>query len=201
MAQIRTSRIFDVIFVVALIGLLGVGYVNRVAVNDWFFFLRFQPSELTVQVAKDAGMSQAGTRLLYRSNPTFTSIEVINSKCDVERLGCLDEKGNVFILDSPNQHDQAVVTAAHEMLHLAYRRMPQGDKDKLAPLLDQAIQDNLTSLTPEMSDLKTEEDRRDEAHSLLGTEYRMLPAELETYYKQYFTDRTLVVGAFERSIQ
>jgi uncharacterized phage infection (PIP) family protein YhgE len=36
-----------------------------------------------------------------------------------------------------------------------------------------------------------------EMHSIFGTEVRDLPAELETYYKQYFSDRLKVVGYSE----
>jgi hypothetical protein len=120
----------------------------------------------------------------------------VEAQCDVERLGCITSKGRVFILDAPDQHDQAVVTAAHEMLHLAYRRLSQTQKDELAPLLDQAIAAHLSDgLADELRSETTPADRRDEAHSLLGTEYKDLPVGLEQYYKQYFTDRSKVLAA------
>lgn len=45
----------------------------------------------------------------------------------------------VFILDEGDNHARTVVTAAHEMLHLAYRRLSKERKDELVPLLDQAM--------------------------------------------------------------
>jgi hypothetical protein len=200
MAQFRTSRIFDVTLVLTLMAILFIGYLNKIAVNDGLFFLHYRPSSLATQVAKDAGLSPYGQRLFYRTNPTFASIDVVNAKCDIERLGCLDGKGNVFILDAPDQHDQTVVTAAHEMLHLAYRRLPQATKDEIGPLLDDAIKSNTVAISGELSSLTTLGDRRDEAHSLLGTEYTLMPPELETYYAKYFSDRTLVVTAAQRSL-
>jgi hypothetical protein len=56
-------------------------------------------------------------------------------------------------------------------------------------------------LTDELKDETSPEDRRDEAHSLLGTEYEDLPTELEQYYSQYFSDRSKVVAAEAASIR
>ena len=41
-------------------------------------------------------------------------------------------------------------------------------------------------------------DVTNELHSILGTEVRNLPPELEQYYKQYFTDREKIVSYSER---
>ncbi len=199
MAQFRTSRAFDVVFVLFLAGLLWLGNANKIAVNDWFFFRNYQPSAETAQVAKDAGLSAYGSRLFYRTDPQFVDLATVNSKCDIETLGCIDEKGRVYILDTPNQHNRTVVTAAHEMLHLAYRRLPRAAKDEIGPLIDEAIQSNYAAISTELSDQTTLDDRRDEAHSLLGTEYTAMPSALEAYYKQYFADRALVVAAADRS--
>lgn len=199
MAQFRTSRVFDVTFVLALAGLLLAGYLHKTAVNDWLFFRTYQPSAVATQTAKDAGMSVYGTRLFYRTDPQFVDLATVNSKCSVENLGCIDQKGRVYILNDLKQHDQSVVTAAHEMLHLAYRRLSEAEKDRIGPLLDRAIQSNATAISDELRDQNTVADRRDEAYSLLGSEYFVMPSTLEACYRQYFTDRTLVVAASNRS--
>jgi hypothetical protein len=201
MAQYRTSRTFDVFFIVFLLGLLYIGYLNKIVIMDWVYFSRYHPSAQTTQFADDAGLNAWGKKLFYRTNPAFVTMDEIVAKCDVERLGCLDEKGNSFILDTMNEHDQAVATAAHEMLHLAYRRLPQKVKDEIGPWIDQAIEQNGTAITDELRDMKSEDDRRDEAHSLLGTEYRVMPQELKEYYDKYFADREKVVAASDRSLQ
>jgi hypothetical protein len=200
MAQFRTSRTFDVIFLIILGGSLWWATLHRAGVGDWVYFLSYQPSAQTVQTADDAGLSPLGRRLLYRTDPQFTSKAAVTAACDIERLGCIDSKGRVYILDDPEQPAQTVVTAAHEMLHLAYRRLSSEHKQELAPLIDQAISMNAADgLSGELADEKTPDDRRDEAHSLLGTEYKDLPDGLEQYYSQYFSDRAKVLAAYSRS--
>ena len=197
MAQLRTSRRFDIIFLTLLAGLLVVAALNRVAIGDWVFFHTHTPSALATQVATAAGLSPYGRHLLYRTNPQFAGLATVNANCDVERLGCLTPHDQAFILTVPGQSDQTTVTAAHEMLHLAYQRLTPSQKDAIAPLLDQAIAANLIiGLGDELSDETTLADRRNEAHSLLGTEYKNIPASLEQYYAQYFTDRSSVLAAY-----
>lgn len=197
MANFRTNRTFDTLFILVLVVFLGWATLNRVAIGDAIFFARYTPNAKTQQVALGAGLTPVGRRLLYRTDPQFDTLEQVNAACDIERLGCLSSNGQTFILDDPTKPNQTIVTAAHEMLHLAYRRLPQDKKDELAPLLDQAIAQNAinTDINAELSDLKTPDDRRDEAHSLLGTEYQYIPPALESYYATYFSDRSKVLAA------
>jgi len=195
MATFRTSRTFDVLFLLAVTGLLILAALNRQAIGDKVFFLTYTPSAQTVQLADNAGLSSYGRTLLYRSNPQFDDLAAINTACDIEQLGCLSSRGQTFILSDPAKPAQTIVTGAHEMLHLAYRRLPQSKKDELAPLLDQAIAANASAINDELRSETSPEDRRDEAHSLLGTEYKSLSPELEKYYSIYFTDRSLVLTA------
>jgi ribosome modulation factor len=198
----RTSRVFDAVFLLVLAVLLAWSWFNRVTLGDAVFFWRYEPSAKVVRVAEAAGLSEEGRKLLYRTDPAFLSKAEIQAECDIERLGCINGRGQVFILEEDDEHssDDVIVTAVHEMLHLAYRRLSNERKQELAPLLDEAVRQNwLNGLQEELKDETTDEDRRDEAHSLLGTEYGHLPAGLEEYYKQYFDDRSRVVAAQERS--
>jgi hypothetical protein len=196
MGQIRTSRTFDVMFLLVLVGLLLWAAANRVAVGDWVYFLSYHPDAQVTQIADEAGLSQDGRRLFYRTNPTFADLATIQKACDIERLGCIDSKGRSYILDSPGKHDQAIVTATHEMLHLAYRRLSDQQKADIAGLIDQGVAQNAANgINDELADEKTADDRRDEAHSLLGTEYKEVPTDLELYYSKYFTDRSKVLAA------
>jgi hypothetical protein len=198
----RTSRTFDAIFIAALALLLWWSWVNRVAVGDWVFFLSYHPSPEAVQVASDAGLSAYGRKLFYRTDPQFESRAQVEAACSIEQLGCIDEKGRVYILDDTGKHDQAIVTAAHEMLHLAYRRLPQADKDALAADIDLAVAANAENgIQDELAGEKTDDGRRDEAHSLLGTEYKDLPASLDRYYSRYFSDRSKVLDAEAASLR
>jgi hypothetical protein len=200
MGQFRTSRAFDVVFLALLAVLIWWAAANRVAIGDWIYFLRYEPSSQTVAAADEAGLSDAGRRLFYRTDPTFADRATVSAACDIERLGCIDEKGRVFILDEPGQHATAVVTAAHEMLHLAYRRLSEERKAALAPLLEEGISMNRTEgIDGQLAAEETTEARLDEAHSYLGSEYSDLPDDLETYYNEYFSDRRKVLAAQETS--
>lgn len=189
----RTSRTFDVVFLVTLAGLLWWAALNRVALGDWIFFLRFEPSTVAVQTADQAGLNATGRRLFYRSDPQFVDLAQVTAECDTERLGCLTSKGQAYVLQDAAHPAQTVVTAAHEMLHLAYRRLKPQQKNDLAPLLDQAMASN-PAINQELEGNNSAEDRRDEAHSILGTEFAPLPPALEVYYQAYFSDRTKIVA-------
>src|ERR1017187_213354 len=99
MEQFRTSRSFDIVFLVVLAGLLWCAALNRVAIGDWVFFISYQPNAETIQVANESGLSPLGRRLLYRTNPEFASQSTVAKVCDVERIGCLTSSGQSIILD------------------------------------------------------------------------------------------------------
>ncbi len=195
MSNFRTSRTFDVLFLLMITGLLVFATAKRQSIGDKMFFLSYHPTARTIQLAYDAGLSDSGRTLLYRTDPQFANRQAIIAECDIERLGCLSSKGQTFILDDPAKPAQTIVTGAHEMLHIAYRRLSQSQKNDLAPLIDQAVATNAANINDELKSETTPEDRRDEAHSLLGTEYKNLPTELESYYAQYFSDRSKVLAA------
>lgn len=140
-------------------------------------------------------MSPFGAALLYRTDPQYVSQSIVDIHCDIERLGCLTSKNTVFVTDNSFKPKQTVVTAAHEMLHLAYQRLSLAEKDRIQPFLDQGIMQNSALINDELRSVITADERRDEAHSLLGTEYTSIPTELKTYYMQYFTDRAKVLAA------
>ena len=195
-SQFRTSRKFDVVFLMAVA--LGLWWctVHRVAIGDWVYFLHYQPTAEASQIADAAGLSAEGRRLFYRTNPTFTTKADVTAHCDIESLGCITASGQVYIWDDSADHAQTIVVAAHEMLHLAYRRMGSSQKSALEPLLNAGIADNaILGINDELAQEDTPDGRIDEAHSRLGTEYKNIPAALESYYRIYFSDRDKVLAA------
>jgi hypothetical protein len=194
--QFRTSRKFDVVFLFAVAAGLWWCTLNRVAIGDWIYFLNFQPTAEMIRMASDASLTAEGRTLLYRTDPQFTSHAVVIAHCDDESLGCLTSSGQVYIWDDPTNPKQTIVVAAHEMLHLAYRRLPSSQKSALTPLLNQAIAENaILGINGDLEQEDTPDGRLDEAHSRLGTQYQKLPSALESYYRKYFTDRTKVLAA------
>jgi uncharacterized coiled-coil DUF342 family protein len=92
------------------------------------------------------------------------------------------------------------VTAAHETLHAAYERLGGSEKRTLNQQLQTAF-DNLGDERVK----KTIQSYRDagadipnELHSILGTEVRALPKELEDHYAKYFSNRETIVNLSER---
>jgi nitric oxide reductase large subunit len=90
------------------------------------------------------------------------------------------------------------VTAAHEMLHAAYRRLNSSERTKVDAMLTDYYEHSLTDqrIKDTIAAYKKSEpnDVVNEMHSVFGTEVANLPTPLEDYYKQYFTNRATVTG-------
>jgi chromosome segregation ATPase len=93
-----------------------------------------------------------------------------------------------------------IVTAAHEMLHAAWSAMSSAQKR----LIVKQLNDFMTTTGDARIDALLTEyaafqpgTRDNELHSLVGTQVRDLPAPLEGYYRRYFTDRSVIVDAFD----
>ncbi len=199
MRNFRTSRLFDVLFLLCLGGVLVAAFVYRVALGDWVFFQTHEPSSRTVSIASAANLTPGGARLLYRGDPQFVDALTISDVCSFEQLGCLTEKGQIFVLDDPANPDQSTVTAVHEMLHLAYRRLSDSEKAGLTSDINQQLLNS--QLQQELRAYAAGEEQLDEAHAILGTEFADLPTGLESYYETYFIDRHQIVSVYQTSIQ
>jgi hypothetical protein len=184
MSAYRTSPTFDKIFLVFITLILILAALNRIEIGDIVFFATHKPSSQMIEVAADAGLTEAASHLLYRTNPQFDNSADIVKNCGPHQLGCLTGLDQSYLLSDPKKPNQTVVTAAHEMLHLAYQRLSDSQRNVLAPLIDQAIKINSKNIDSELSADTDTSDRRNEAHSLLGTEYAQLPSALVQYYSE-----------------
>lgn len=195
MANFRTSRVFDV-FLIAVLGIgLWQGYVHRYAAGDWIFFLRYAPSAAVEALADEAGMSEEGRRLFYRSDPQIVSTQaLLSSACGADDLGCITESNQIYILDNAATHNRAVVTAAHEMLHMAYRRMPPAERERVDALTADLVRSQVTPELEGQLSQYNDEELSDERHSIIGSEYEA-EGELEAHYQRYFTSRHKVLEA------
>lgn len=117
-------------------------------------------------------------------------------------LGCYRPGVGIYILRVEDARLAGVqqVTAAHEMLHAAYDRLSGSERSKVNSLIKNAYaalkNDRITSTINQYQQAGA--DTTDELHSILGTEVRQLPPELESYYQRYFSDRGQVVSYSER---
>lgn len=193
----RRRYIIDgfILILVIIVGFVAVR--NAYAIGDWWFFMRNNPTPETEAIADQAYMTEKGERLFLRFAPELLDQTGVSRECGA-KLGCtVGQKIYILKGTSKTQADTATVTAAHEMLHVAYSRLSNDDKAYIDQLLETAIQDPKYESVANKLDGYKSEDRINEAHSFLGTEATELNPELETYYAQYFSDRAALVRLYQ----
>lgn len=176
---------------------------DRWAASDRYIIWRNPPTSAAVELADKTGMSSLGRRIFFASVPSIDNAEKFNANCsEIETtmviLGCYASgRIHVFNVGDERIADAKYVTSAHEMLHVAYVRLSNNGRDRVNRLLEEAYQN--ASENDELHDVMDEyarvepEQRYNELHSILGTEYAELSPELEKYYARYFTDRCKIV--------
>jgi hypothetical protein len=185
--------------------IVGVRFAQDV--DDWRKLLSYQPSPEIAKLATTTTMTETAQKLFYVNNPTIeerkSSLNLCKSSEQTIVLGCYVVNKGIFLQSVVDPRLQGVmeVTAAHEMLHVAYQRMSLYEQSQL----NQQLQAALTQLqNPRILKLvetyKAQDPRSvgSELHSILGTEVRNLSPELEERYRKYFTDRSAIVALSER---
>lgn len=200
------KRIFGFVLTVAIVVGLFLAWVNRQDIYDWYRLQSYDPPAEIVQLADDTTMTEYARRVFYVSQPLVVDSQEFNAACRPEStivLGCYISDKGVYIYDVDDSRLAGVkqVTAAHELLHAIYARLSSSEKDNLDEMTARAY-----SAVDDARLKKTIEEYRkrdasvvpNELHSILATEVRTLPTELEEYYTQFFTDRSAVVSYSER---
>ena len=201
------------LLVTACIGLLCiVGALLLVqyqgAIRDWVRVQQFVPSQSVAALASDGGMSDYGRYVFYTGKPSLENSADFTSSCgEHERstaiLGCYTNQ-QIYLFDVQNKELAGVeeVTAAHEMLHAAYERLSDTKRSEVDHLIESLLPtlEKDTSFRERMTVYKqlSKSEQLNELHSILGTEIAGLSSELETYYKQYFVDRSRVVALYRQ---
>lgn len=191
----------------ALVFVVGWGLINQQAILDQIKAANFQPSAQLRQLAEATTMKSSARRTFYATQPVISSSTDFKQICHQQHddgavLGCY-VNDQIYIYDVTNAELSGIeeVTAAHELLHAEYARLPSEKKTKV----DQLITDQTNSLRndPKFSErMKVYNDldvagQRDELHSIFGSEYQQLSQELENYYRDYFADRSRVVKLYQ----
>jgi hypothetical protein len=164
--------------------------------------LRFYTAPAKViLLANDTQMTDKARRIFYLAQPTVHPGK--GNSCNIGGdgvvLGCYSPaKNRIFIEEVEDVKLDGVtqVTAAHEMLHAVYHRLPAREKQDVdrelatvfAKTTDQRLIETIASYR--------KRDPRvvpNELHSFLGTEVASLSPFLDNYYQQYFKDRSAVV--------
>lgn len=186
--------------------LVGAGYVvvvYRQSILDWWTLRSYTAPVNIKQLADEDTMVGWGRDLFYVSEPQVEDSSTFNMNCSHTGektivLGCYTaQRIYVYNVIDPRLNGVKQVTAAHEMLHAAYQRLDDGIKNQVDAWI--------TAELPKVTDQRLKAlialynknepgELLNEMHSILGTEYGNLSPELENYYKQYFSDRSKIVG-------
>jgi flagellar capping protein FliD len=176
------------------------------ALTDWYQLRNYSPPQTVSILSTEDAMTPYARHVFYVNHPDIESnAGQFRQDCGTAEktiiLGCYhSDQNGIFLYDvtDPRLAGVEQVTAAHEMLHAAYDRLSSKDRDYVDGLLqdyyknqlkDQRILDTIDSYR------QTEpNDVVNEMHSVFGTEVGNLPAQLENYYKRYFSDRSSVVN-------
>lgn len=208
----RTS--YGLAFTFALLVVLGAGWYFKQDISDWYRLRGYTPSAEVVRLADQTTMTDEGRQIFYTTHPLVTGKDDFNAHCRQGNtseysivLGCYVSTGrlygDVYLYDIDEQRLEGIkqVTAAHEMLHAAYERLSTKERERIDALLLQTYRDLPEGRIKETIAQYEENDPASvpgELHSILGTELDSLPAELEDYYRQYFSDRKAIVRFSEQ---
>jgi hypothetical protein len=163
-----------------------------------------------VELMDGAGMTSAARRMFLNASPRIEDKDMLSTSCagafdgtdpgSVHTYGCVvNGKMHLRSFAHPELHDFRYVVAAHELLHLVYARLTAADRARIDGLLLEARTGN--GVLEERLAIYAEgaNDTLNEVHSLLGTEFGGLPAELEAHFDRYI-DRAAVTAAYDRTL-
>lgn len=181
---------------------------NRQYILDQISVWQYQPSAEIAAIADRSGMEGAGEFYFYASHPELLDAAAFNKTCERKEdataiLGCYNGQ-YIYIYNVTDTKLDGVreVTAAHEMLHAAYARLSDAEKERIHRLIDvefEKLKSN-EELAERLAFYERTEpgERYNELHSIIGTEVADISDELEEYYSRYFDDRSKTVELYER---
>jgi hypothetical protein len=185
---------------------LALLLLNRQAVRDWLLLVRYSPPVAVTALARDDTMTPKAEHLFYVNHPDITAGSDFTGHCPAGSektvvLGCyVGNDGGIYIYRVTDSRLEGVeqVTAAHEMLHAAYRRLSTAERNRVDAMLTDfythGLHDERIKSTIEAYRSSEPNDLANEMHSIFGSEVAELPPALETYYQRYFTDRAKVTA-------
>jgi hypothetical protein len=191
------------LFIGLLLALLALFIaLNRQYVLDQVTVWQYKPSAVVSALAERATISDKGLFYFYASQPVVEGSQKFNSQCDRKEptsaiLGCYSaDRIYIYDVNDPRLDGIREVTAAHEMLHAAFERLSEKEKQTLGVLLEaEYAKLDSTELRDRMDYYARAQpgDRANELHSIIGTEIASIGPELEAHYRQYFSNRQKVV--------
>ena len=176
---------------------------QRQHMYDWWRLHNYVASADIAKLATDTSMTDKARNIFYVNRPQLYKKQDFRQQCVKNEqtivLGCFKSNEGIYIYNVNDARLAGIieVTAAHEFLHAAYDRLSTKERSRVDALTAEAYK----NLKDERIKRNVESYRSGDAtvvpnelHSILGTEVAQLPAELETYYKTYFSNRPKIVA-------
>ncbi|MBR2659187.1 hypothetical protein IKD60_00285 [Candidatus Saccharibacteria bacterium] len=195
------------IFVVLSIAIGFLCYLNRTIITDWFLSFNYHPTTDVINVQNSLMLTPRGDLMFAATNPSLENRDDFNEDCkshnqDISILGCYG-KGRIYIYDIKSDELPGVIesTAAHELLHAAWARMGNNEKNTIVDVLME-VYNNEKYHAELAEDLETygDHERIEELHSRIGTQIADLPETLEKHYAKIFKDQDYIVSFYDSYI-
>jgi hypothetical protein len=199
----KAPQLITVTILLLVVVAIGLG---RQSILDWWALRGYTAPANVAALGTQDTMTSKARHLLYVNHPVVASGKQFTGHCPAGSektvvLGCyVGNDAGIYVYQVTDARLNGVeqVTAAHEMLHAAYRRLSSGERTKVDAMLTDYYEHGLTDqrVKDTIAAYKKSEphDVVNEMHSVFGTEIAELPAPLETYYRQYFANRAAVTG-------
>ncbi len=201
----RTSRVGSIVAFVAsglfIFAAIWI-FLNRQHVLDQISVWSYEPSAQVQDIDQRVGFTDKGRFIFYATQPSLEDQAGFNKECPRQEagspiLGCYTSADRIFVYKLSNDQLDGMeeVTSAHEMLHAAWYRLGEEDKQKLTTQLEEAYSKIDNAALKERMDYyqRTEPGEFvNELHSILGTEFPGLGDSLEAYYDQFFDRETVL---------
>lgn len=191
----------------AIVVLALVLFLQRQYIADQVSVWSYTPSSAISAISDSTALTPRGKFLFYATKPSIEGQAEFNVLCPRQEvgspiLGCYTSVGRIYIYDITNEKLRGMeeVTAVHEMLHAAWARLNDTEKQKLGVELRAAYDKQANAeLKSRMQYYERTEPGEfiNELHSILGTEVADLGEPLESYYAQLF-NRSKVLSLHEQ---
>jgi hypothetical protein len=195
--------------ILVLAGLAGWSIVNRQYIADQIAVWNYDASPGIDSYVDDSSMVGRGLFLFQASKPRIAPDTEFNDICGSNEggdgvIGCYtpnNKRITLFEITDVRLGGLKDAVASHEMLHAAWDRLGDGEREHLIELLtvenkrlvnDEDYQSQLSAYG-----FASDEVRYNELHSIIGTEVLGISDELERYYAQYFSDRDTLVKNYQ----
>ena len=199
------KRIIGYLFLGLVIVAMAVVFLNRQWFLDFFRGMQYKPSVEMSAIRDSLQLTDRGNFLFNAAQPELEESDVFNAYCrtgdeEIAILGCYTAD-NIYIYNITEKELDGIreLTTAHELLHVVFARMPEGEKGDLKQALDKVYTDNKDILEGDLESYD-EAERFEELYVRAGTEVKKLPDVLEKHYAAVFKDQDKIVDYYNKYI-